>query len=378
MIEYAVLRLIWWLLMGVLLGAFAVMDGFDLGVAALLPIVGRNDIERRVMINTVGPVWEGNQVWFILGGGVFFAAWPYLYAVSFSGFYLAMFLVLLTFIMRPVGFKYRSKVQHPAWRSIWDWILSIAGFLAALVFGVAVGNVLQGVPFYFDDALRSYYTGSLWDLFNPFAILCGLVSVMMLLMQGAHYLIVKTEDEIRQRSIKAANISAVLVIVLFAIGGLWIAKNVKGYVLSQIISYDLPSHPLHQSIVSSKGAWLNNYFAEPLLLIIPLLGFLGAIGAMIFSRVGKGKLAFLFSSISVFFIICTVGASMFPFILPSSTEMSSSLLVWSASASQMSLQIMLISTIIFLPIILFYTTWVYRVLRGKVTADFLEKNKDAY
>lgn len=378
MISYEVLRVIWWLLMGFLLAGFAVMDGFDLGVALLLPVVGRSDVERRIMLNTVGPVWEGNQVWFILGGGALFAAWPYLYAVSFSGFYLAMFLLLLTFIMRPVGFKYRSKLKNNPWRQGWDGILSACGLISALVFGVAVGNALQGVPFEFDNDLRSFYTGNLWQLFNPFALLCGFVSVAMIAMQGAHYLIVKTEGALKSRAIKAANLAALLVIFLFAIGGLWIAFGIKGYVLTGEINVSAPSNPINHLITQETGAWLNNYYREPLLIISPVLAFFGAFSAMIFSRIGRGKLAFIFSSTSVFFIVTTVGISMFPFILPSSTQAGSSLLVWTASASQTSLTIMLFATVIFMPIVLLYTSWVYRVLRGTVTANFLDTDKNAY
>src|SRR5579863_5185627 len=165
--SYEILRLIWWALLGVLLIGFAIMDGFDLGAAILLPFVGRTDAERRVAINTVGPVWEGNQVWLILGGGAIFAAWPPLYAVAFSGFYLAMFLVLCALILRPAGFKYRSKVSNPAWRRVWDWALFVGGLVPALIFGVAFGNVLRGVPFRFDDTLRMTYEGTLFGLLNP-------------------------------------------------------------------------------------------------------------------------------------------------------------------------------------------------------------------
>ena len=154
MFTYEILRLIWWALLGILLIGFAVTDGFDLGAAILLPFVAKTDAERRVAINTVGPVWEGNQVWFILGGGAIFAAWPPLYAVAFSGFYLAMFLVLCALILRPVAFKFRSKLAHPTWRSIWDWALFVAGLVPSLVFGVAFGNVLEGAPFRFDETLR--------------------------------------------------------------------------------------------------------------------------------------------------------------------------------------------------------------------------------
>src|ERR1700751_3165148 len=165
--DYATLRMIWWVVLGVLLIGFATTDGFDMGVGALLPFVAKTAAARRVAINTVGPVWEGNQVWFILGGGAIFAAWPALYAVSFSGFYLAMFAILFALILRPVAFKYRSKRESARWKAGWDWALFIGGFVPSLIFGVAVGNVLQGVPFRFDDDMRIYYEGSFFALLNP-------------------------------------------------------------------------------------------------------------------------------------------------------------------------------------------------------------------
>src|SRR6201997_4871325 len=199
MTEYEILRLLWWAVLGVLLIGIAVMDGFDMGSAILLPFVGRTDMERRIVINTVGPVWEGNQVWLILGGGAIFAAWPAIYAVAFSGFYLAMLLLLLSLILRPVGFKYRSKIADPRWRATWDWALFVGGLVPALVFGVAFGNVLQGVPFRFDDSLRMTYEGTLWQLFNPFALLAGLVSIVMMTMHGAAWLACKTEAPVQAR-----------------------------------------------------------------------------------------------------------------------------------------------------------------------------------
>ena len=168
--DYETLRVMWWVLLGVLLIGFAVMDGFDLGVAMWIPFLTRSEMERRILINSIAPTWEGNQVWFILGGGAIFAAWPALYALSFSGFYYAMLLVLLALILRPVGFKYRSKVDNSTWRTAWDIALFIGGFVPSLIFGVAMGNVLQGLPFHFDSSLRPFYTGSFFELLNPFGI----------------------------------------------------------------------------------------------------------------------------------------------------------------------------------------------------------------
>src|SRR6201997_2171739 len=223
MTEYEILRLLWWAVLGVLLIGIAVMDGFDLGVGMLLPFIARTDTERRVVINTVGPVWEGNQVWLILGGGAIFAAWPALYAVAFSGFYLAMLLLLCALILRPVGFKYRSKLEGTRWRTTWDTALFLGGLIPALVFGVAFGNVLQGVPFRFDDTMRMTYTGTLFGLFNPFALLCGLVSVAMITAHGAAWLACKTEGVLRERAQRVGAFAALAAVALFALGGFWAA-----------------------------------------------------------------------------------------------------------------------------------------------------------
>ena len=198
--EYELLKIIWWVLIGVLLIGFAVTDGFDMGVGALLKVIGKTDTERRVMMNTIGPHWDGNQVWFITAGGAIFAAWPVVYAVAFSGFYWALLLVLFAMFFRPVGFEYRSKVQDPRWRNAWDWGLTVGGAVPALVFGVAFGNLLLGVPFTLDEFMRSTYTGSFWALLNPFALLCGVVSLLMLAMHGGTYLQMRTAGLVHERA----------------------------------------------------------------------------------------------------------------------------------------------------------------------------------
>lgn len=367
LLDYETLRLIWWLLLGVLLIGFAVMDGFDLGTQTLLPFVAKTDIERRVVINSVGPVWEGNQVWLILGGGAIFAAWPPLYAVSFSGFYLAMFAILAALILRPVGFKYRSKRESTRWRNGWDWALFVGGIVPALIMGVAVGNVLQGVPFRFGSDLRIFYDGTtLFELLNPFGLLAGLLSVAMLSMHGASWLMLKTDGVVRDRARRYGGAAALVTIVLFALGGLWIWAGIDGYGFTSAIVTDGPSNPLAKTVEQGTGIWFENYAAKPWTMTAPVLGFVGALGALLFAAIRKEVLTLLSSGLSIFGIISTVGLSMFPFILPSSIDPNSSLTVWDASSSHLTLFIMLVSTAIFLPIILAYTTWVYRVLWGKV------------
>jgi cytochrome bd ubiquinol oxidase subunit II len=377
-IDYEILRVIWWALLGVLLIGFAIFDGFDLGTAILLPFLGRTDMERRLLINSVGPVWEGNQVWFILGGGAAFAAWPALYAASFSGFYLAMFVVLLALILRPVAFKFRGKLDNAVWRTVWDWALFIGGFVPALIFGVAFGNVLQGVPFHFDDDLRPFYTGGFFGLLNPFAILCGLVSVAMLTTHGAVYVWMKTVDALGERARRAGIVASLITFALFAAGGVWLYLGIRGYEITGAIDHAGPSNPLRKTVQVAVGAWFDNYRAHSWTVIAPLLGLAGPLlTAWLLAR-RKPLGAFLASAVGLLGIIATPGLAMFPFILPSSTEPKASLTVWDASSSQLTLFIMLIAVVIFLPIVLAYTAWVYRVLHGKITAQFFDTNRQAY
>ncbi|CVI63231.1 MULTISPECIES: cytochrome d ubiquinol oxidase subunit II [Agrobacterium] len=367
LIDYEILRVIWWLLLGVVLIGFAVTGGFDLGTGALLPFVAKTDIERRVVINSIGPVWEGNQVWLILGGGAIFAAWPPLYAVSFSGFYLAMFATLFALILRPVGFKYRSKRESTAWRSAWDWALFIGGFVPALIFGVAIGNVLQGVPFHLNDDLRIFYDGTtLFELLNPYAILCGLVSVAMLVMHGAAWLVLKTDGPVAARARGFGSIAAVATTVLFALGGVFLWLGIDGYRFTSEVVTDGPSNPLSKTVEVAGGVWFANYAAHPWMMLAPALGLVFPLVAFVLLRARREVLALLSSSLAIFGVISTVGLTMFPFILPSSVDPKSSLTVWDASSSHMTLFIMLVVALIFIPIIVAYTSWVYRVLWGKV------------
>ncbi|WP_294212182.1 cytochrome d ubiquinol oxidase subunit II [uncultured Sphingomonas sp.] len=379
MFDYEMLRLIWWALLGVLLIGFALTDGFDLGVAALLPFVARSDAERRMVINSIGQTWEGNQVWFILGGGAIFAAWPFVYAVSFSGFYLAMFLVLAALILRPVGFKYRSKRPDPAWRTRWDWALFVGGLVPALVFGVAVGNVLLGAPFRLDGDLRAFYDGTLLGLFTPFTLVCGLLSVAMLVLHGAAWLSIKVEHgPVHDRARAFGTAAAIASILLFAVGFAFVAWGDMGYRIVGAVDPLDPSNPLRMTAEQAGGAWLDNYATYPWMMALPALGFAGAALALIGIRSGREALAFAGSSLAATGIIATVGCAMFPFILPSSIDAHSSLTVWNASSTQKTLGIMLFVTLVFLPIVLAYTAWAYRVMFGRVTADAVRTNPDFY
>ena len=373
-LDYESLKLIWWLFIGVLLIGFAITDGFDMGVTAWLPFLGKNDDERRVIINTVGAVWEGNQVWFITAGGAIFAAWPFVYAAAFSGLYIALLLVLFAMFFRPVGFDYRSKLADPRWRNFWDWGLFVGGAVPALIFGVAFGNLLLGLPFHLDDTMRSYYTGSFWGLLNPFALLSGVVSLSMLMMHGAIYLELRTDGTVQARARKAALAAGTVCASAFALAGIWLAFGIEGYRIVSMPDANSVFNPLAKTVEISAGAWLSNYQTWPWMMAAPVAGFLGIALALWQGRVGRQGLAFFFSSLALSGIILTAGFSMFPFVMPSSTDPNSSLTLWDAASSQKTLGIMFIVTIIFLPLILIYTSWVYRVLRGKVTVQSIHDN----
>jgi cytochrome d ubiquinol oxidase subunit II len=372
MLDYEILRIIWWALLGTLLIGFAVMDGFDLGAAMLLPHAARTDTERRIVVNTVGPVWEGNQVWLILGAGAIFAAWPTLYATAFSGFYLAMFLALAALILRPVAFKFRSKIDNTRWRAIWDTAIFIGGFVPALIFGVAFGNVIVGVPFRFDDTMRMTYEGSLFGLLNPFALLCGLISVAMLTLHGASYLALKASGAVVDRAMRSGRLAAWITIGLFILAGIWVSLGIDGYTVTSQILHDSPSNPLAKLVVRQPGAWLNNYRTFPVTMAAPVAAIAAVAISAILLGVRRPGAAFIASGTGVAAVIATAGLSVFPFLLPSSLDPRMSLTVWDASSSRLTLMIMLWATAIFLPLILVYTTWVYRVLRGPITAAFVE------
>lgn len=372
--DYETLKLIWWLFVGVLLVGFAITDGFDLGIGALLPFLGKNDNERRVIINSIGATWEGNQVWFVTAGGAIFAAWPIVYATAFSGFYIALMLTLFALFFRPVGFDYRSKVADPRWRSAWDWGLFAGGFVPALIFGVAFGNLLQGVPFSFDNDVRVTYTGSFWQLLNPFGLLVGVVSLSMLLMHGSIYLQIRTDGVIAERARRATRIAGAIFIACFIIAGVWIMNWIDGYHITSMLSANVESIPLDKSVEKVAGAWMNNYHSHPLLWLAPLLGIAGAVLAIVLSGAKKPIMSFISSSVMLTGVIFTAGIAMFPFIMPSSSDPRSSLTIWDSVSTHKTLQIMFWVVLVFLPIILAYTSWVYSVLRGKITVETIHAN----
>jgi cytochrome d ubiquinol oxidase subunit II len=369
------LRFIWWVLIGVLLIGFAVTDGFDMGVGILVRIIGKTDTERRVMINSIAPHWDGNQVWLITAGGALFAAWPMVYAAAFSGFYVAMILVLSALFFRPVGFDYRSKLESSRWRNMWDWGIFIGSFVPAVVFGVAFGNLLQGVPFHMDEYMRLFYTGNFFQLLNPFGLLAGVVSLTMLVTQGATYLQMRTSGEIHLRARAAAQISTLVMAVFFLLGGIWLVKGIDGYVITSALDTMAESNPMRKEVAHQAGAWLINFNKYPLLWALPALGVVLPLFTVLFSRMSKDALAFVTSSLTIACVILTAGVTMFPFVMPSSTVPNISLTMWDATSSLLTLEVMTVVAAIFVPIVLGYTSWSYYKMFGRLDKNFVENNK---
>jgi cytochrome d ubiquinol oxidase subunit II len=273
-----------------------------------------------------------------------------------------MLLTLLALILRPVGFDYRGKINNEIWRKFWDGAIFISGIVPALIFGIALGNTLCGVSFDFDEFVVMKNQITFFDLFSPFSLLCGALSVLMMITHGACYLAIKIDGEILRRVKKILKITPILMIILFACGG---------FFLKIIPSYSLENNEL---VTSSIGNWFDNYQKYNWFLIAPIFGFAGQILLMIFNHKNHTKKAFFCSSLSIAGIIASVGLTMFPFILPSSLNPNASLTIWNSSSSEFTLFVMLIATIIFVPLIMIYTSWVYYIMRGKVTTSDVEKD----
>ncbi|WP_159566550.1 cytochrome d ubiquinol oxidase subunit II [Budvicia diplopodorum] len=377
MLDYDTLRFIWWLLVGVLLVGFAITDGFDMGVGILVPIIGKTNTERRIMINSIAPHWDGNQVWLITAGGALFAAWPMVYATAFSGFYVAMILVLCALFFRPLGFDYRGKIDGQRWRNWWDAGIFFGSFVPALVFGVAFGNLLQGVPFSVDNLMRVTYSGNFFQLLNPFALIAGVVSLMMLVTQGAAWLQMKTTAELRLRARAATQIGALVVMLAFAGAGVWVVYYMDGYIITSVLDHTAPSSPLTKEVAHQAGAWLVNYNSYPILWAVPALGVALPLLTIICSLCNKGGWSFLFSSLTIACVIFTAGITMFPFVMPSSIMPDVSLTMWDATATHLTLKIMTFVALIFVPIVLLYTIWSYVKMFGRLDKKHIEDNHAA-
>jgi cytochrome d ubiquinol oxidase subunit II len=376
---FVALKIIWAVLLGVLLTGLAVMVGMDMGVGSLLRFVGKNDAERRVALNIIGPHWDGNQVWFILGGGAIFAAFPTLYATSFSVFYVVMILLLFSMIMRPVAFEYRSKLAGKNWRDSWDWAFLISGALPMIIYGAAFGNVMEGVAYHYSWTGQYYQDESFLSyLLNPFAVMCGVLSLALSLYQGGMILMLRGEEPIFGRARCFAIGGALVAPLLFVLGGFWVA-HLNGYAFTSAVDPSMPPTPLNGPAVAVQaGAWLNNYHTYPILWVLPALGLLGMLGGAATAWWRLPIIGWWLGAVAWIGVIFTTGASMFPFLMPSSSNPDQSLTVWNASGSEYNLGWMLFFALLFTPIIITYTSWCFYVMRGKVKIADIAKNTHGY
>ncbi|UCC50024.1 MAG: cytochrome d ubiquinol oxidase subunit II [Gemmatimonadota bacterium] len=329
------LNTIWFLLIGVLIIGYAVLDGFDLGVG-ILSLFSRSEHERRVYLNAIGPVWDGNEVWLLTGGGALFAAFPIVYATVFSSFYLALMLVVAALIARAVSFEFRGKLEGPGWRKLWDWCFGLGSLIAGLLYGVAVGNVIRGIPI--DES--GNFTGSFLGLLNPYAILVGLVSLAMFTMQGAAYMCLKAEGEHLERMRRWTQ------------GG-WLAFVVL-YLVATIASIFVAPHAF------------DGVLGNPLFWILLLVLLAAAAYLPLASRAARYGRAFLASSLTIIALVGLVAVGMFPRLVPSSTDLAHSLTIYNAASTPRTQMAMLIITLIGMPLVMAYTAYIYRVFKGKV------------
>ncbi|MGA7613918.1 MAG: cytochrome d ubiquinol oxidase subunit II [Thermoanaerobaculia bacterium] len=332
------LQTTWFLLIGVLLIGYAVLDGFDLGVGMLHLFIAKDDRERRILLNSVGPVWDGNEVWLLTGGGAIFAAFPKVYATVFSGFYLALMLLLLALMFRAVSLEFRGKEESSVWRSFWDSAFAIGSFLPALLFGVALGNILRGVPLAADQE----FAGTFLGLLNPFALMVGVLSVLLFLIHGASWLVLKTEGDLQRRAANVARFSWLLFVAA------WVLTTVAARFFAPHL-WQMYHHAV---------AW-----------IVPTLFVASTLGFMFTLRRGRRGLQFLFSSVSIAMLLGIVGQGLYPNMVPALGDAERSLTIYNASSTHGTLQVMLAIALIGMPIVLAYTIFIYRSFRGPVVLD---------
>ena len=340
------LQITWFILWGVLWAVYFMLDGFVMGAGILHNLIGKSDGDKRVMINTIGPIWEGNEVWLVTAGGVTFAAFPTTYALMFSYLYSALFILLCALIVRGVSYEFRSKEEHPLWRKGWDTAIMVGNFLPALLFGVAFGNIFEGLPM---DAAG--YHGSLLSLLNPYGLLTGLLFVSLFVVHGALYLTVKTTGQLSTRSQATAD-------------NLWPGLLV---VAVAFLVYTNFATKLY-----------DNYLAHPLLVVVPLLAVASLLAIRILSAKGKPLAAFAASSLTILMVVATAIVGLFPNLIPSSIDPASSLTLYNSSSSRYTLKIMLLVVGVFVPVIICYKIWVYRIFRAPVREEEVLADKQAY
>lgn len=370
--DYELLKLIWWGLVAFMVIGFVIMDGFDLGIGILLPFLAKTDDERRVLLNSVGPTWEGNQVWLIAGAGALFAAWPVVYAAAFSVLYVPFMFLLFGLFLRPVGFDYRSKLPSAKWRTNWDRALFVGGLLPTMMLGGTLGFMIQGSPFRFDNEMHIFYGE--FNLNLPLLVSTIVMAIVLMVLHGAAFLQTKTDGVLRDRARRTVHIFAYFSVISMVLTAVIIAKTVTGYAITEQVSPNAVITPLMKTVTIAEHGWLENYYQKPLLLIVPLLALLMPFLTLLFNLRGKAVVAFLATGSTCALMLLTVAVALFPFVLPSSLDPTSSITLWDGTSSKLTLFIMFGIVLVIMPINLLYTTWVYRVMRGKVTTQQVKEN----
>jgi cytochrome d ubiquinol oxidase subunit II len=331
------LQIIWFLLIGVLLTGYAILDGFDLGVG-FWHLFTRSNNDRRALLNAIGPVWDGNEVWLLTGGGALFAAFPHVYATVFSGLYLALMLVLFALIFRAVSLEFRSKIDSPGWQRTWDTAFALGSIIPALLFGVAVGNILRGLPL--DTSMN--YTGTFWDLLNPYSLLVGVLGLSMFATHGALYLWLRTDGDLKRYAKYWARKTWIFYLILF--------------VIATVVT------------IISQQQLVRNWMALPFLWVVPLLAVITMILIRVYIKSNHPGRAFTASCISIVGLMALGAISVFPNMVPALNDPALSLTIGNASSSPLTLKTMLIIAIIGMPFVLWYSIWVHRVFGERTSA----------
>ena len=375
MLDYDILRVIWFILLVVLFVGFIVTDGFDMGVGIVLLYLGKTDLERRVLINTISPHWEGNQVWLVTSIGAMFAAFPLLYGTIFNGLYVIFLLVFIALFLRPMAFDYRSKLTSKKWKCYWDRALFVGSIVPIFFIGLILGNVFHGLSFSFNEMMQVQYDDNLWQYIKLNGILFGFFAIGVVVMHGCCWLQLKTVDNLYEQSRYIVMRVAVVNAILFMVIGCYLYFCVEGFTIEQF-SRAHYFDPLHKLIVQNtdKGAWFVNYLQNPLLFLVPCFALLCLFFVIFCSYQHWHAMAFLSSALFILCACATAAISLFPFLLPSVSHPSYSLLVWDSTSSQLNLQILLVVVFLFLPIVLAYTIWSYIKMSGRLDITFIEKN----
>lgn len=380
MIDYEVLKILWWMILGSVLVAYAVTAGFDVGITTMMSFF-KNEDEKRVLLNVSAPTWDGNLTWIVFAGGGIFVVWPVVYATAFSGLYFAMLLILFPLFLRAPGYEYRNKIDSHKWRRFWDFGLLISGILPVFIFGVATGNCFVGFPFHFNPvSLRLIYTGTFWELLNPISILSGLVSVAMVILHGSTYLQRRTLGKIHENAREVTFWAGSIVLILFTISGMLIVLYTPGY---QLISSPAnpTAHMLDNVVTRAAGGWFISYFHYPWKFFGPILAYVGILVAITATYFRSKDISFWASGIAIAGIIITSGFTLFPFIMPSSTHMNESLTVWNAVSSHYALNVMLYIGVVMLAIVTAYKWFAYRTIWHKqptLSIEDVRKNEHTF